>query len=48
MSSLCVFPGSFDPVTVGHMDLIGRAAGMFDSVTVAVMVNIAKKGMIPY
>ena len=48
MSSLCVFPGSFDPVTVGHMDLIGRAAGMFDSVTVAVMVNISKNGMIPY
>ena len=46
--SFCVFPGSFDPVTVGHMDLIGRAAGMFDSVTVAVMVNIAKKGTIPY
>ena len=44
MSSLCVFPGSFDPVTVGHMDLIGRAAGMFDSVTVAVMVNISKNG----
>ena len=48
MSSLCVFPGSFDPVTVGHMDLIGRAAGIFDSVTVAVMVNISKNGMIPY
>jgi pantetheine-phosphate adenylyltransferase len=30
------------------MDLIGRAAGMFDSVTVAVMVNISKNGMIPY
>lgn len=43
----CVFPGSFDPVTRGHLDLISRAAFMFDHVTVAVMVNIRKCGMIP-
>ena len=46
--STCVFPGSFDPVTRGHMSLIERAAKMYDIVTVAVMVNIAKKGVIPY
>ena len=46
--SACVFPGSFDPVTRGHVNLIERAAGMFDSVTVTVMVNIAKSGVIPY
>ena len=40
----CVFPGSFDPVTKGHMDLIQRAASLFDRVTVTVMVNINKKG----
>jgi len=40
----CVFPGSFDPVTVGHTQLISRAAGMFDRVTVAVMINIKKAG----
>ena len=40
----CVFPGSFDPVTKGHMDLIQRAASLFDRVTVTVMVNISKKG----
>ena len=43
----CVFPGSFDPVTRGHLDLISRAASMFDHVTVAVMVNIRKRGVIP-
>ena len=41
----CVIPGSFDPVTKGHMDLIRRAAAMFDRVTVVVMVNIRKKGV---
>ena len=43
----CVFPGSFDPVTRGHLDLISRAASLFDHVTVAVMVNIRKSGTIP-
>lgn len=43
----CVFPGSFDPVTRGHLDLISRAAGLFDHVTVTVMVNIRKTGSIP-
>lgn len=41
----CVFPGSFDPVTRGHLDLISRAAAVFDRVTVTVMVNISKKGV---
>ncbi len=40
----CLYPGSFDPVTNGHMDVIERVAGLFDEVIVAVMVNIAKKG----
>ena len=43
----CVFPGSFDPVTKGHMNLITRAAALFDHVTVTVMVNIRKSGTIP-
>ena len=42
--SSCVIPGSFDPVTRGHMDLIRRAARLFDRVTVVVMVNIHKQG----
>ena len=37
-----VYPGSFDPVTRGHMDIITRAAGMFDRVTVAVARNFNK------
>ena len=40
----CVIPGSFDPVTRGHMDLIRRAAALFDRVTVVVMVNLRKQG----
>lgn len=41
--STAVFPGSFDPVTTGHMDLIRRAAGMFDSLVLGVLINSAKK-----
>jgi pantetheine-phosphate adenylyltransferase len=37
-----VCPGSFDPVTNGHVDIIGRAAGLYDEVIVAVGVNISK------
>ena len=44
--SSCVFPGSFDPPTRGHLDLIRRAAGVFDRVIVAVMVNVRKQGVI--
>ena len=42
--SSCVIPGSFDPVTRGHVDLIRRAAALFEQVTVVVMVNIRKTG----
>ena len=37
-----VCPGSFDPVTNGHLDIIGRASGLFDEVVVAVGVNKSK------
>ena len=40
--SSCLYPGSFDPPTVGHIDIIRRAAALFDQVYVAVMVNTAK------
>ena len=43
----CVFPGSFDPPTIGHLDIICRAASMFDTVTVTVMLNRSKEGVIP-
>jgi pantetheine-phosphate adenylyltransferase len=40
-----VCPGSFDPVTLGHIDVFERAAAQFDEVVVAVMVNPNKTGM---
>jgi pantetheine-phosphate adenylyltransferase len=40
-----VCPGSFDPVTHGHLDIIARASALFDQVTVAVLVNPAKQGL---
>ena len=40
-----VCPGSFDPVTLGHIDVFERAAGQFDEVVVAILINPAKKGM---
>jgi len=40
-----VCPGSFDPVTLGHVDIFERAAAQFDEVVVAVLVNPSKKGM---
>lgn len=45
MSTRAVCPGSFDPPTLGHLDIFRRAAGLFDSVTVAVVVNPAKAGL---
>jgi pantetheine-phosphate adenylyltransferase len=40
-----VCPGSFDPVTNGHLDIIGRAAGLYDEVIVAVLINVTKKSL---
>ena len=42
--AICLFAGSFDPVTNGHLSLIRRAASRFDKVFVAVMRNPAKQG----
>ena len=40
-----VCPGSFDPVTNGHLDIIGRASAIYDEVVVAVLINKSKKSM---
>jgi pantetheine-phosphate adenylyltransferase len=40
-----VCPGSFDPVTNGHLDIIGRTARLYDEVVVAVLVNQSKAGL---
>lgn len=42
-NSVAVCPGSFDPITVGHLDIIRRAAAMFDKLIVVVMVNPKKE-----
>jgi len=40
-----IYPGSFDPVTIGHLNIIRRAAQIFDHLTVCVMVNAGKNPM---
>ncbi len=47
MSSIAVVPGSFDPVTLGHLDVIRRAAAIFDQVHVLVVHNPGKNAMLP-
>ena len=42
MPTIAIYPGSFDPVTNGHLDIIKRSSRMFDKVIVAVLVNSAK------
>lgn len=41
---VCVYPGSFDPITNGHMDIIERGAAIFNEVIVSILHNPAKKG----
>ena len=43
--SIAIYPGSFDPVTLGHLNIIKRASRCFDRVIVCVMVNSGKQGM---
>ncbi len=40
-----VCPGSFDPVTNGHLDIIGRSSRLYDEVVVAVLINLEKKSL---
>lgn len=42
---LAIYPGSFDPVTNGHIDILARARGLFDKVVVAVAENIGKTAL---
>ena len=43
--SIAIYPGSFDPVTLGHLNIIKRASACFDKVIVCVMINSKKQGM---
>jgi pantetheine-phosphate adenylyltransferase len=40
---ICVFPGSFDPITSGHVDLVKRALPLFDKIIIAIGINTQKK-----
>ena len=42
---IAIYPGSFDPVTLGHLNIIKRAAQCFDKLIVCVMINSNKRGM---
>jgi pantetheine-phosphate adenylyltransferase len=44
---IAVYPGSFDPVTFGHLDILGRAAEVFDRVVVGVLANPRKSPLFP-
>ncbi|TAG99338.1 MAG: pantetheine-phosphate adenylyltransferase [Sphingobacteriales bacterium] len=45
MQRICLFPGTFDPVTLGHVDIIQRAIPLFDKIVVGVGINASKSPM---
>jgi len=45
MSRICLFPGTFDPVTLGHVDIINRAVPLFDKIIVGIGLNTSKAPM---
>lgn len=45
MSRICLFPGTFDPVTLGHVDIINRALPLFDKIIVGIGLNTTKAPM---
>src|SRR5215510_13957034 len=45
MARICLFPGTFDPVTLGHVDIIDRALPLFDKVVVGIGLNASKSVM---
>src|SRR4051812_9209476 len=47
MKKTAIFPGSFDPITVGHVDIINRALPIFDEVVIAIGINTQKKSLFP-
>lgn len=47
MSKIAIFPGSFDPITKGHVDVVQRALPLFDELIIAIGVNTQKKYLFP-
>lgn len=45
MPRICLFPGTFDPVTLGHVDIINRAIPLFDKIVVGIGINTSKAPM---
>jgi pantetheine-phosphate adenylyltransferase len=45
MQRICLFPGTFDPVTLGHIDIINRSLPLFDKVVVGIGINASKNPM---
>ena len=45
MKRICLFPGTFDPVTLGHIDIINRALALFDKIVVGIGINSSKAPM---
>ena len=45
MQRICLFPGTFDPITLGHVDIIDRAVPLFDKVVVGICLNASKAVM---
>lgn len=45
MKRICLFPGTFDPLTLGHVDIINRALPLFDKIVVGIGLNAAKAPM---
>jgi pantetheine-phosphate adenylyltransferase len=45
MQRICLFPGTFDPVTLGHVDIINRALPLFDKIYVGIGINTSKSPM---
>lgn len=45
MGRIAIYPGSFDPVTNGHLDMIERGLKLFDKIIVAILVNLAKDSL---
>ena len=47
MTNIAVFPGTFDPITVGHEDIINRSSPLFDEIIVAIGINTKKTTLFP-
>jgi len=45
--SLAIYPGTFDPITMGHLDIIDRALNLFDKIIIAIAINPGKTPLFP-